>query len=160
MLLGASPTMKSQRCFVLTEAAAMLPLIRRILTEVRSARSALSSTRRRLARFDLTKRERARLTQKEQAAQKTLTECLAEADKLGVLITPGVRCEALFPFEHQWIGPGADGKLRPAFFVYSDAKATITEWYFDGWPSDRRQVSSQWWQQFRRSRPARRPART
>jgi hypothetical protein len=74
---------------------------------------------------------------------------LSEAAYLGVEITPGVRCEALFPFEHQWVGPQGDNKIRPAYFVYNDVQDTIHEWFFSGWPNDRRHVNAAWWRQFR-----------
>jgi hypothetical protein len=80
-----------------------------------------------------------------------LADALREASELGVEITPGVRCEALFSFDHQWIGPEGDNKIRPAYFVFNDAQATIEEWFFSGWPSDRRKVNPKWWHQFRQT---------
>jgi hypothetical protein len=61
------------------------------------------------------------------------------------LITPGVRCEALFPFLHKWTGGRGDGRIRKAYFVYSDEQETIARWFFAGWPHDRRQVWPHWW---------------
>jgi hypothetical protein len=137
------------KTFILTEAAAMVPLVRRILRDIRASRARLSRIQRRLAQGRLTKAERDPLARESQDLRRNLAACLAEAESLGVEITPGVRCEALFPFEHQWIGPRGDGKLRPAYFVYSDAEPTIRKWFFSGWPRDRRVCSSHWWQTYR-----------
>lgn len=137
--------MPQPRYFILTEAVRLIPLVRRILVEVREARAKLSRTNRLLQRVDWTKEEELSLHQQRESALEQLQECLAEAQQLGVEITPGVRCEALFPFEHRWIGPYGDQKIRPAYFVYDDARSTITEWYFSGWPRDRRRIADVWW---------------
>src|SRR5690606_2218030 len=114
--------MPQPRYFILTEAVRLIPLVRRILVEVREARAKLSRTNRLLQRVDWTKEEELSLHQQRESALEQLQECLAEAQQLGVEITPGVRCEALFPFEHRWIGPYGDQKIRPAYFVYDDAR--------------------------------------
>lgn len=134
---------KTRGSFILTEAAQTLPLVRRILRDIREARS-------RLCRLDRSRN----VSSAERAAERRrwreqLAACLAEAVYLGIEITPGVRCEALFPFEHQWIGPQGDNKIRPAYFVYNDSQETICQWFFSGWPNDRRQVNPAWWRQFR-----------
>lgn len=147
--------------FILTEAAQMLPLVRRILHDLREARSRLCQINRRLRQTALSEDrdaidpEREALVAERRLWREKLADCLAEAGFLGIEITSGVRCEALFPFEHQWIGPNGDGKLRPAYFVYNDAQNSITEWFFSGWPNDRRKVNPRWWRQFRPA-PARR----
>lgn len=133
--------------FILTEAAQMIPLIRRILRDVREARSRLCQIHRALA--PLVEADRPDLVEERRRWRRRLADCLAEAGCLGIEITPGVRCEALIPFEHQWIGPQGDGKIRPAYFVYNDAQNTITQWFFSGWPNDRRKVNPRWWGQFR-----------
>lgn len=127
-----------RRLFILTEAAATLPLVRRILVDVREARARLCRLKRGRPNGD----ERRDLSAR-------LVELLAEAGRIGVEITPGVRCEALFPFEHQWIGPKGDGQLRLACFVYSDAEPTIRRWAFAGWLSEPRPCPAEWWRHFR-----------
>ncbi|MFO0944908.1 MAG: hypothetical protein U1D30_03010 [Planctomycetota bacterium] len=141
--------MKAERYFILTEAAEMIPVAQRLLVEVREARSRISLLRRQRERADLSAAERSQLVRGWRHWSRKLANCLDEAFGLGILITPGIRCEAHFPFEHQWVGPAGDGKLRPAFFVYSDANGTIEDWYFDGWPNDRRAVNPAWWTMFR-----------
>lgn len=141
--------MKTQRYFILTEAAAMLPLVRQILIDVREARSRIARLRRERDRAELNNSERAMLNRQWRHWGRKLANCQDEAITLGVEITPGIRCEALFPFEHQWIGPAGDGKIRPAYFVYSDAHSTIREWFFDGWPNDRRPIWPSWWETYR-----------
>ena len=143
------------RNFILTEAAQMLPLVRRILRDVRAARSRLSRIDR-LLRQDATNRQR--LREDRGFWRGELAAYLTEAAMLGVEITAGVRCEALFPFEHQWVGPQGDNKLRPAYFVYSDAEPTLKEWFFSGWPNDRRKINPKWWHQYRPT-PVRQPER-
>lgn len=136
-------SMKTAKSFLLTEAAAMVPLVRRILRDVRSLRSELA--RRQAGPSG------ALTAQRRRALESELAFCLEESARLGVEITPGVRCEALFPFEHRWIGAGGDGKLRPAYFVYNDANETIREWFFAGWPSERREPAPEWWTVYRPS---------
>jgi hypothetical protein len=146
--------MKTRRgTFILTEAAQTLPLVRRILRDVREARSRLC----RLNRVGVGTTEIARKAHQEerQRYRQQLSACLEEAAGLGVEITPGVRCEALFAFNHQWVGPDGDFKIRPAYFVFGDACDTISEWYFSGWPSDRRRVNPKWWHQYRPTPTAR-----
>jgi hypothetical protein len=141
--------MKAQRYFILTEAAAMLPLVRRILIDIREARARIAHLRKLRGRAELTNAERATINRQWRHWGRKLANCQDEAITLGVEITSGIRCEALFPFEHQWIGPAGDGKIRTAYFVYSDAQTTIEEWYFDGWPSDRRPIWPSWWETYR-----------
>ncbi|MGL5095794.1 MAG: hypothetical protein ACRDD1_09410 [Planctomycetia bacterium] len=143
--------MKTGRTFILTEAAAQVPLVRRILMDVRAERARLSFADRRLERSDLPAREQWRWAGLQSDARKALAELLEEARSLGALVTPGVRCEAWFPFLHRWTGPKGDGRLRPAYFVYNDSQPTICEWFFDGWPDDRRPVAPAWWGIQRRS---------
>lgn len=141
--IGLQAMTKTRGSFILTEAAQTLPLVRRILRDIREARS-------RLCRLERSQRASASETAGERRRwRELLANCLSEAAYLGVEITPGVRCEALFPFEHQWVGPQGDNKIRPAYFVYDDAQATIHQWFFSGWPKDRRHVNSTWWRQFR-----------
>lgn len=125
----------------------MLPLVRRILVDLRRERSRLS----RMSRSNQpSANSRDRVTPSDFAATlKRIVELVGEIESLGLEVTPGVRCVALFPFLHRWAKPGGDGKIRQAFFVYSDANETIHEWFFDGWPRDRRRCSSAWWQQYR-----------
>lgn len=137
--------MQLERHFILTEAAAMVPLVRRILVDVREARARIARLRRERQDAELTKPDLARWRRRWRHWGRRLANCVDEACSLGVRITPGIRCEALFPFEHQWIGPAGDGKIRPAFFVYNDANPTIEEWIFAGWPNDRRTVCADWW---------------
>ena len=141
--------MRNNRLFILTEAAAMAPLLRKILVDLREARCRLSNLRRKLMRADLSKQGRIQAGRDEEAWRGKLLDCLAEADRLGVRITAGVRCEAHFPFEHKWIGPSGDDKIRPALFVYDDTQPTISEWIFDGWPKDRRKIWPSWWHIYR-----------
>lgn len=144
--------------FILTEAAEMLPLVRRILRDIRQARSQISRCRRRPASVGTGAIHT--VVDERRRWQDRLDLCLAEAAQLGIEITPGVRCEALFPFHHQWVGEEGDQKIRPAYFVYSDAEPTIRSWFFSGWPHDRRAVNARWWHQFRRTPTARlRPAK-
>ena len=131
----------------------MLPLVRRILSDVRTARCRQHYLERRLAGPGLTRSERGRFEDERADVRRRVDELLSESDHIGVEVTPGVRCEALFPFEHQWIGPQGDGKIRAAFFVYSDEHPTITDWFFKGWPDDRRKIWPQWWSMYR-ARPA------
>jgi hypothetical protein len=135
--------------FILTEAAERLPLVRRILRDVREARSRLSRIDRMLT--GLGEEARRRMEFERETYRRTLAEALRESSELGVEITPGIRCEALFAFDHQWIGPEGDNKIRPAYFVYNDAQSTIEQWFFSGWPSDRRKVNPKWWHQFRQA---------
>jgi hypothetical protein len=141
--------MKPRRYFLLTEAAAMLPLVRQILVDVREARARAAHLQHELARTDLGEADRAALAEQQRHWRDQLRGCLDEADRLGVEITAGIRCHALFPFEHQWIGPHGDGKIRSAFFLYNDAQPSITHWYFAGWPHDLRKVWPHWWKQHR-----------
>lgn len=139
--------------FILTEAARTLPLVRRILRDIRESRS-------RLCRFDRLANQLDEESFAVYANERTrwrakLAECLRESAELGIAITAGVRCEALFPFDHQWIGPQGDNKIRPAYFVFNDANGTIEEWFFSGWPNDRRKVNPKWWHQFRSTPAAR-----
>lgn len=145
--------MDSERRFILTEAVAMLPLVRRILTDVRESRCRLCRLRRQLERADHPGSEQVRMKDLARHWQVRLDDCLSEAGVLGIRITPGVRCEAHFPFDHQWIGPASDGKIRPACFVYRDAEPTIGEWIFDGWPSGRRRIWPDWWRVYRPGQP-------
>jgi hypothetical protein len=140
----------ARKTFILTEAAATLPLVRVILRDIRDWRCRLSKVRRdALGRGADAERLMAGSALFRQLERK-VADCLSEAERLGVRISDGVRCEALFPFEHRWVGPKGDGKLRLAWFAYNDASDTIDEWYFDGWPNDRRTVNPTWWHQFRR----------
>lgn len=140
--------MSSPKKFILTEAAAMVPLVRRILVDVRSCRAEISRLFR-VVRNDASNSDaRNRLRQR----REQLGACLREAKDLGVEISPGIRCEAFFPFDHQWIGRMGDRKLRPAYFLFSDAQPTITQWCFHGWPDHRMQVCEDWWK-IRRNRP-------
>ena len=147
--------MKAKSFLILTEAAAMVPLVRRILVDVREARSRLCAIEHRCRRVEWTACERTELKRRGLYWRDRLSGCLAEAEQLGVAITPGVRCEALFPFEHQWIGARGDGKVRQAYFIYNDALPTIRYWYFSGWPKDRRRIAPHWWNHYRPT--ARRP---
>lgn len=148
--------MKAERYYILTEAGEMIPMARRLLVEIREARARISRLRRHRERSDITPAERAQILRGWRHWSRKLANCLDEAFGLGIVITPGIRCEAHFPFEHQWIGPAGDGKIRPAYFIYSDANGTIEEWYFDGWPDDRRPVNPAWWTMFR---PGKRPTK-
>lgn len=145
---------RQPRYFILAEAAKLVPLVRRILHDIREARAQLSKLDRMLERVDWTDEEEISLRQRRSDVVERLQECLAEASQLGVEITPGIRCVALFPFEHRWIGPKGDGRIRPAYFVFDDAHPTITQWYFSGWPNDRRKVNEKWWKVRRPSRPS------
>jgi hypothetical protein len=135
--------------FILTEAAQRLPLVRRILRDVREARSRLSRIDRTLAGVGEASRRRIEIDR--EYFRQRLADALREASELGVEITPGIRCEALFAFDHQWVGPEGDNKIRPAYFVFNDAQSTIEQWFFSGWPSDRRKVNPKWWHQFRQT---------
>lgn len=139
--------MTGKRYFLLTDALAMLPLVRPILIDVRQARASLASIARRLDRADAA--DPLELLQKQAAQAKLLRECLDEAKRLGIRISDGVRCEAYFPFEHKWTGPKGDGRVRPACFVYSDAGDGIHEWFFEGWPNDRKSIPRTWRRLFR-----------
>lgn len=135
----------------------MLTLVRQILRDVRETRSRINRLDRLCA---VNKPARPEWLAERALCREQLRACLVEAESLGIEITPGVRCEALFPFQHQWVGPQGDNKLRPAYFVYSDAQTTITEWFFSGWPNDRRKVNPRWWRQFRSRSTARRGKNT
>jgi hypothetical protein len=139
----------TRRYFILTEAAAMAPLVRQMLIEIREARSRILHLHRELQRCSTDAGATARLGIECRFWHDKLDDVLRECDQLGIEISPGVRCEALFPFEHQWTGPRGDGRIRRAYFVFNDAQATITEWFFAGWPNDRRKVWPHWWTQFR-----------
>ena len=130
MTFAPQPPPRTRRTFVLREAVAMIPLAVRIVADVREARCRLSRLRRRAGdgRF----------------WQGQLDTAVGEADDLGVRITGGVRCELLFPFDHRWVGPGADGRVRPAWFVLDEPDRRIDRWFFDGWPEDRRVVPADW----------------
>lgn len=149
--------MTTKKYFILTEAAAMVPLIRPILADVRETRARLTHRQRERSRAALTERQRADLDDEIVEMTRRLDTYVHEALSLGVEITPGVRCEALFPFEHQWTGPNGDGKIRAAYFVFSDGQETITQWFFRGWPDDRRDIWPHWWTQYRNSATAPRP---
>lgn len=133
------------RYFILAEAAKLVPLVRTILVQVRATRSRLSRLARLLDRVDWTDAQELELRQQRSESLETLQECLAEASRLGVEITPGIRCEALFPFEHRWTGPFGDYRIRPAYFVYNDSQPSISQWFFSGWPKDRREIAEHWW---------------
>lgn len=139
----------TQRCFILTEAAATLPLVRQILVDVREARARLSRLQRQLDAGLLDEAGRLAVVAEMKAWQCRLDSYQNEWEQLGIEVTPGVRCEAWFPFEHRWTGPGSDGKIRPARFVYCDSQPTIVEWFFNGWPNDRRQICPDWWHEYR-----------
>lgn len=141
--------MHGRRNFILTEAAAMIPLVRQLLVEVREGRARLAHLERQTHHGTPTDTNSSRREREQKICRDQLADALTELSRLGVEVSPGVRCEALFPFEHQWTGPKGDGKIRPAFFVFNDAQSTIDEWYFAGWPGDRRKVWPHWWQQFR-----------
>lgn len=143
--------MDRQKYFILTEAAATVPLVRRILVDVRRLRAERSRLERSIR---LEEGKGADHEERLVHVRRELAACLAEARTLGVEITSGVRCEALFPFEHQWVGPSGDGRIRLAYFVYNDALPTIRHWFFAGWPNDRRCCAEIWWSQFRGRRPA------
>ena len=131
----------------------MLPLVRRILQDIREARSRLCRLDREAMGLD--DESLAGMNNQRTAWRAQLAECLRESAELGIAITAGVRCEALFPFDHQWIGPQGDNKIRPAYFVYNDANGAIEEWFFSGWPNDRRKVNPKWLHQFRTAPAAR-----
>ena len=144
--LAMDLAMKPQsRYFILTEAARLVPLVRGILVEIREARSRLSRLGRLLDRVDWTPDEELSLRQQREAALEQLQNCLGEASRLGVEITSGVRCEALFPFEHRWVGQFGDQQVRQAYFIYDDSKSALSQWFFSGWPRDRRPISKHWW---------------
>ncbi|QDU61550.1 hypothetical protein Pan216_24110 [Planctomycetes bacterium Pan216] len=149
--------MIKRRTFTLSDATAMLPLISRVVKDIRGERSRLAKLARRLERADLSRADRELLQSERRRSRRLLTDHLAEANGLGVEITNGVRCEALFPFEHKWTGSHGDQRLRDAYFVYQDAQGTIREWYFSGWPNQRHLVPQRW-QQVPRTVPAKRPA--
>ncbi len=141
--------MPALRTFVLTEAVQMIPLVQSILREVREVRSRMSKIERLLDAGEMIDARGNSLKRNLDTMRRRLALCLIEAREFGFLITDGVRCEALFPFEHRWVGPQGDGKLRPAYFVYNDAQDSISQWFFRGWPNDRRAVNPVWWTQFR-----------
>lgn len=141
--------MRKRTAFILTEAAATLPLVRQILIDIREARARLSRLDRQIQNKQTRSAARLRLRNQKSQWRARLDDCLGEARRLGIEVTPGIRCEAHFPFDHQWTGPAGDGKIRPAFFVYNDAQATIDEWFFAGWPGDRRKICPKWWKLYR-----------
>ena len=137
--------MTTERYFLLPEAADMAPFIRRLLVDIRTSRARLSLSDRLLERVDLAPSRRATEEAELRDCRRRLGESVAEAARLGVVITPGIRCEALFPFRHRWTGPHGDGAIRDAYFVFNDAEPSVYRWYFAGWPSDRREVWPHWW---------------
>lgn len=139
---------KATRKFILTEAAAMVPLVRRILADVRECRCQIHALRRQLKKVEGTPAA-GLITDELSAVEDRLRDALGEAESLGIVITDGIRCEALFPFDHKWVGPAGDNKIRRAYFVYSDAQPGITQWFFDGWPHDRRELWPGWWDIYR-----------
>lgn len=145
--------MTRKKKFILTEAAATIPLVKRILVDIRVARARLNSIHRLQRTKKLNTAKRHELITESRNLRTTLRQLLDEAAALGVEVSEGVRCEALFAFEHQWIGPAGDHKIRPAYFAYSDALDTIREWFFADWPEHRHPPAATWWNQFR-TKPA------
>lgn len=127
----------------------MTPLVRQILRDVRETRCRLNAIARSQKQRGLTPKRRHDLQHQVRVNRGVLRQALDEATELGIEITDGVRCEALFPFEHRWIGVAGDGRIRSAYFVYSDGSDTIREWCFASWPDFRHPPAAIWWNQFR-----------